>query len=295
MKSKIESLQKSDSQEIIEILEQRVRNIDYLENPRRNDSLDYIAAKVKAQIAPYLRMARTIRRGYYPRWVEFNKLLEYFDVKESLTRENNYSPLPDRVINHWDSQMSVALENHIFFFNKLHEIEDRKYERIFKRAFDEWAKPALIYAFNKVDLSKSEKEIVAYVCKTFYTKFIELRAASQGMNRKYRNGKWVYYYKKGVNEDEFRYNDVMQTIFHGEEGGVYAGLDEIAQNLTKRQTKLLIQLHDYVREDVKGLSSIEFYEKYRHGKMNYKRVSQELGYSYPGFTKNIERIRRKIV
>jgi hypothetical protein len=294
MKSKIEALQSGESQELIDEIKVRVRNVDYL-TAQRQDSLDYICAKVKGQIAPMLRLARKVRRRHYPKWVEFQKLLEYFEVKDVLTRENKYSPLPDRVNNHWDSLSALQLEDYIFFFNKLHEIEDARTEKLFEKAFEKWARPALVYAFKKVDLSKSDKEIVTYVCKTFYTKYVELRAKSQGMNRKRRDGKWVYYYVKDINEFDFRHNDVMRVIFHGESNQKYEELTEMAKRLTKNQTKLLIQLQDYVRKDVARLNDRQFYEKYPHEKMNYRKTAEELGYQYHAFVKNIERMKQKIV
>jgi hypothetical protein len=294
MLSKIEALQNEGSQEIIDEIKVRVRNVDYLTVERR-DALDYICAKVKGQITPMLRLARKVRRGYYPKWVEFQKLLDYFEVKEILTRENNYSPLPDRVEEHWDSLSAVELENYIFFFNKLHENEDRWYEKIFEKSFEECARPALIYAFNKADTSKSEKEIVAYVCKAFYTKYIELRAKSQGMDRVRRDGAWHYYYIKDINEFDFRHNDVMSVIFHGEQYQKYKPLEKMAALLTKNQKKLLIQLQNYVREDVARLTQAQFYEKYPHARMSYRKTAEELGYPYHAFVKNIERMKQRIV
>jgi hypothetical protein len=294
MKSKIEALQNEGSEAIIDEIKVRVRNVDYL-TADRQDSLDYICAKVKGQITPMLRLARKVRRGYYPKWVEFIELLDYFGVKDILTRENKYSPLPDRVANHWESNKVLALEDYIFFFNKLHEIEDQRYEKIFETAFEKWARPALIYAFNKTDISKSEKEIVTYVCKTFFTKYIELRAKSQGMDRKRRDGKWVYYYVYEIDEFDFRHNDIMRVIFHGERDKKYENLEKMAVRLTKNQRKLLIELQNYVREDVARLSTSQFYEKYRHEKMNYRKTAEELGYPYHSFVKNIERMKERIV
>jgi hypothetical protein len=295
MKEMIRSLQNEESELIIDKLKNRVRYKDYLETEEREDALDYIAAKVKAQITPMLRLARSVRRTYYPKWTEFNKLLDYFNLQGTLTRENNYSPMPEWVINHHDSRASIELEDYIFFFNKLHEIEDERYEALFERAYEEWARPSLIYAFNKVDVSKTEKEIVSYVCKTFTTKYIELRAAGQGMRRKRRSGRWFYYYEKEVNEFDFRHNDIMKVIFHGEDESKFKELEEMAQLLTKRQTKLLIQLQAYVRNDVRNLNKEEFQEKYPHYKMNYTKTSEELGFKYSAFVKNISRIKQKIV
>ncbi|MBV7509774.1 hypothetical protein KW850_32365 [Bacillus sp. sid0103] len=295
MKSKIEALQRGESLEIIEEIKVRVRNVNYLEKRGRDDSLDYICAKVKAQISPILRLARKIRRGYYMKWVEFNELLEYFGMRDVLTRENNYSPMPVDVANHWDSMRLLMLEDHIFFFNKLHEIENARTEKLFEKAFENWARPALIYAFNKADTSKSEKEIVNYVCKAFYTKYIEIRAKSQGINRMRRNGQWVYYYVYDINEFDFLHDDVMRVIFHGEKYQKYKELGQMAESLTKNQTKLLIQLHNYVREDVAKLTTTQFYEKYPHERMNYKKTAEELGYSYHAFIKNVERMKGKIV
>jgi hypothetical protein len=295
MKSKIEALQNDGSEGIIEIIKERVRNVDYLQKAERDDSLDYICAKVKAQISPMLRLARKVRRGYYPKWVEFNELLEYFGMKDVLTRENNYSPMPKDVTDHWDSMRALMLEDHIFFFNKLHEIEDARTEKLFEKAFEKWARPALIYAFRKVDTSKSAKEIVAYVCKAFYTKYVELRAKSQGLNRIRRDGQWVYYYIYDVNDFDFLHDDVMRVIFHGERGQTYKELAQMAESLSKKQTKLLIELHNYVREDVAKLTTTQFYEKYPHERMNYKKTAEELGCSYHAFVKNIERMKGKIV
>ena len=284
---------KDEPLQVISIIEERIRTIDYLEDQQRNDLLDYISAKVKAEISPHLRLARTVRRRTYPKWVEFQYLLEYFNLKETLTRENNYSPIPELILNHRDSMAVAQLEEYIIFFNKLHEREDKLYEKLFVQYFNEWVKPALLYAFDRVDIEKSDKEIVSYICKLFYTKFMEIRAESQGMDRMRRGGKWIYYKVKPVNEDEFRENDVMQTIFH-EDRADFPGISEIAEKLTKRQTQLLLKLHDYIREDVRDLSTEEFYEKYRHKRMNYRRTAEELGHSYGSFVKNIERIKQRI-
>lgn len=279
--------------QVINIIEERVRTIDYLENQQRHDLLDYIAAKVKSEITPYLRLSRTVRRRTYPRWVEFQSLLEYFDLKERLTRQNNYSPIPERILNHWDSMSVDALERHIIFFNKLHTEEDQLHVKIFDQAFNEWAKPALLYAFKRVDVEKSDKEVVSYICKTFYSKFVELRAKSQGMSRVRRGGKWIYYKVLPVNEENFRECDVMQTIFH-EDKSDYPELSEMAVKLTKQQRRLLIKLYDYVREDVRELTTEEFYCKYPHKRMSYKRTAEDMGVSYDSFVKNIQRIKAKI-
>jgi len=295
MKNQIEALQNEGSEGIIEIIKERVHNINYLQKAERDDSIDYICVKVKAQISPMLRLAREIRRGYYPKWVEFQELLEYFGVKDVLTRENNYSPMPEDVFNHWESEKSLRLEDLIFFFNELHKIEDDETEKIFEMAFEDWARPALIYALNKADTSKSEKEIVTYVCKAFYTKYIEIRAKSQGMNRIRRNGAWHYYYVKDINDFDFEYDDVMKVIFHGERYQNYKELAQMVKLLTKNQRKLLIQLHNYVREDVSKLTTTQFYEKYPHEKMSYRKTAEELGYPYHAFVKNIERMKQRIV
>jgi len=289
----IKKMIKDEPLQVISIIEERIRTIDYLADQQRNDLLDYISAKVKGGISPFLRLARTVRRRTYPRWVEFQNLLKYFNLTDALSRENNYSPIPEYVLDHWDSMSVAQLEEYIIFFNKLHEREDQLYEKLFVQCFNEWAKPALLYAFDRVDVGKSDKEIVSYICKLFYTKFLEIRAESQGMDRMRRGGKWIYYTVKPVNEDEFREIDVMQTIFH-EDRADFPGISEMAENLTKRQTQLLLKLHDYVREDVRELSAEEYYEKYRHKRMNYRRTAEELGLSYGSFVKNIERMKRRI-
>ena len=190
--------------------------------------------------------------------------------------------------------MSVAsLEQLIAFFNQLHAREDHLHQELFVRSFNEWAKPALLYAFNRVDVEKSDKEIVSYVCKTFYTKFIELRAKSQGMSRMRRKGKWVYYKMEPVNEDTFRDRDVLHVIFHDDRAD-YPPLGVMAQKLTKRQTRLLVDLYEYVREDVRNLTTEEFYEKYPHKRMSYRRMAEEMDFSYDSFVKNIQRIRGRV-
>ncbi len=285
--AKIKEMIKSDPEAIIGVIEQRVRHIDYTEGKNRNDLLDYIGAKVKGQIWPYLRLARSVRNGYYRRWVEFQKGLKEYGLEDILTRDNNYEPLPE--IAQGDGGLVLDIE----FFNHLHAKEDRAYEDLFKESFFEWARPALLYAFDKVDTKKSDKEIVSYICKTFYTMYVDVRAKSQGMNRKRRNGKWVYYYVHEVNEFEFTENDVMQVIFQDDEKD-FPALSKIVSNLTKKQVKFLIDLHNYVREDVSSLSSEQFHTKYPHKRMNYKLVSKELGLSYESFVKTIQRIKGKV-
>lgn len=287
-------LMKKDPNKLIDIIKDRVRNIDYIQRERRDDIVDYISAKVKGQIAPMLRLARTARRGHYPKWVEFNKLLDYFGLQGVLTRENNYSPIPEHVINHYDSRSSLELENAIFFMNCLHRIEDDRYEKLFEHAFEDWARPALESAFKRVDIEKSDREIVSYVCKVFFTEYIARRAESQGLRRKRRGDKWVYYQVEDINDEDFEHSDVMQVIFQSEQND-FPSLSEIAEKLTRRQTDLLIKLYNYVRDDVSTMSTERFYNKYPHKKMNYKQVSDELGISYESFVKNMQRIKSKVV
>lgn len=289
--AEIKEMMKSNPASLVNIIEARVRKINYLEDHRRNDILDYIAAKVKGQISPHLRLARQVRRGHYFKWLEFQKLLEYFKLTDTLTRENNYQPIPEWVINHPDSLASVQLEKYIDFFNYIHAQEDERYEKIFVRSFNDWVKPALLYAFDKVDTTKSEREVVSYICKAFYTAFIKNRADSQGLHRVRRGGEWRYYTRKPINEFEFRESDVLETIFHRP---IDLPIEEMALKLTKNQNRLLVRLHDYVRKDVKELSDEDFYEKYKHGHMHYGKTAEEMRVSYASFVKNIERIKKKV-
>jgi hypothetical protein len=100
---------------------------------------------------------------------------------------------------------------------------------------------------------------------------------------------------KDINDFDFMHNDVMRVIFHSDRSQTYEELGKMAESLTKKQTKLLIQLQNYVRKDVAELTSDQFYEKYPHEKMNYKKVTEELGYSYSAFVKNLERMKQRIV
>lgn len=288
----IKEMMKSDPEGLIDILEQRVRHIDFLEDPKRNDILDYIAAKVSGLVSPYLRLARQVRRGTYPRWVEFQKVLEELKLTETLTRVNDYQPIPEYILNHGDSCLVADLERHIEFFNELHAREDRNHEQIFVGVFNTWAKPALLYAFEKVDVGKSDREIVTYICKAFNTKFIAKRAESQGMARRRVNGKWVYYHQREVNDFDFTNNDVMECIF--QTTGDFPDLAEMAPLLTKSQTKILINLNNIVRDDVSQLTQQEFYTKYPHKRMNYRQTSEAIGVSYESFVKNIQRIKARL-
>ncbi|MBD8135773.1 hypothetical protein IFR10_09490 [Bacillus sp. CFBP 13597] len=290
--AKIREMIKSDPEGLIDVIEERVKNINYLEDPRRNDMLDYIAAKVSSQVTPYLRLARQARRGYYPKWVEFQELLQYFGVSETLTRANNYGPMPERVKNHWESERALALEDYIFFFNELHKIEDDKKRRLFEESFGEWARPALRYAFEKAEPDRSDKELVSYISKAFYTSFLEVRSKSQGMNRRRVNGKWEYYYVKEVNDFDFTDNDVMQCIFRT--NGNFPDLSEMAPLLTKPQVRLLINLNNIVRDDVAQLTEEEFYAKYPHNRMNYRQISEAMDVSYESFVKNIQRMKARL-
>jgi len=289
----MKEIMKKDPNKLIDVIKERVRHVDYTEDTLRKDIIDYIAAKVKGQIAPYLRLARSVRRGYYPKWVEFQKLLEHFKLQDTLTRENNYSPIPERVLNHWESGAVLDLEDHIFFFNLLHDKEDRKYNRLFEESFEGWARPALVTAFDRVDIEKSDREIVAYVSRVFYTEYVANRAKSQGMQRKRRNDKWEYYYVQDINDEDFGHNDVMQVIFQSDRED-YPSLSVIADKLTKNQTQLLIKLYNYVRDDVSLLSTERFYKKYPHKRMNYKLVSEKLEISYDSLVKNIQRMKVRI-
>jgi hypothetical protein len=291
----MKSMIKSSPTQVIDEIKHRIQRIDYLEAEERKDIIDYISAKVKSEIWPFLRLARTVRRGYYPKWVSFQRLLAEFEVEEELTRANNYGPLPERLEQHWNSAGVLELEQYIDFFRALHAEEDQYHNELFEEAFEDWARPALRYAFERVDVKKSDKEIVRYVCLVFYTEFIKLRAESQGLRRKRRNGKWIYYYEKGINEFDFLHEDVYQLIFHIEDEGEVLTLGEIAKKLTKKQVSLLISVYNYVRDDVRNLSTDDFYKKYPNTRMNYRRAAIDMGYSYEAFVKNIQRMRLRIV
>lgn len=290
---KIKGLIKNEPQQVIDIIEQRVRTINFIEDQRRNDLLDYIAAKVSAQISPFLRLARQERRGTFPKWARFQELLESGNLQHILTRENNYGPLPDWLEEHKETLFVCDLLDYIDFFNDLHAREDKRKEKIFAHTFYEWAKPALLIAFEKVDVEKSDKEIVSYTCKAFYSQFIETRAKSQGFYRVRRGGKMHYYYRREVNDFVFTETDVMEVIFH-EESRRYQPLTEMAGKLTKKQTQFLITLHNYVRDDVVSMTTDEFYVKYPHRRMSYRKTANELGINYDSFAKTVQRIKKRI-
>lgn len=290
----IREMMKAEPQEIVNIIEHRVRNIDYIEDQRRHDILDYIAAKVKGQVAPFLRLARSVRRHTYPKWVRFNELLESYGLETTLTRENNYSPVPSEWLDETFQPAEIGdLLDYIDFFNDLHAEEDRRKEGIFKKIYIGWVTPALLYAFEKVDVSRSDREVVTYVCSAFYSRFVDIRAESQGLIRIRRGGEWIYYHRQEIDDFTFTETDIMQVIFH-ENRRNYPPLKEMEKRLTKRQIRFVIALHNYIREDVSRMNTEQFYEKYPHKRMNYRRTAEELEINYDSFAKNIQRIKKRL-
>ena len=266
---------------------------------------EYVAYRVKAKISPYLRNARSVRNGTKTRWYRFNDLINGDNYHENgfvginrkyglnLSRQNSYSIPMDARKNMSDDFLGM-LDEEIAFFNELHRKEDALKEELFTEALGDWAIPALEYALERVDTDRSNKEIVSYINRVFYTKYIELRAKSQGLVRKRVDGRWVYYEpKQEFDEDDYRNQQIMEIIFKREEFNYPKRWDRV-KILTQRQFLLIDRIEAVIRDDIRRNDKAYFMKNYNHGKMKYNYMASKLGVNYDAFIKNMQRIELKI-
>lgn len=265
----------------------------------------YIAYRIKAQIAPYLRNARSVRNGTKTRWYKFMELINGDDYSPdgfigmnrkyrlNLSRENNYA-IPQYVRDQLNDHFLEMIDEEIEFFNELHREEDEITEELYNEALYNWAVPALEYALERVDSTRSDKEIVTYINRALYTKYVELRAKSQGLVRKRVNGHWEYYEpQQEFDEDNYNNQRIMQIIFKREDV-IYPLRWERVKILTQPQFLLLDKIEAVIREDVRRNDPAYFMENYNHGKVRYKYMAARLEMKYDRFIKNMQRIEKRI-
>jgi hypothetical protein len=265
----------------------------------------YIAYRIKAQIMPYLRKARSVRNGTKTRWYRFMDLIngdDYYDdgyvginktYGLNLSRENNYA-IPQSVRDSMSDGFLEMVEEEIDFFNELHRKEDEIAENLFNEALCNLAIPALEYALIRVDVGRTDKEVVSYINRAFLTKYVELRAKSQGLVRKRVNGHWVYYEpQQEFDEDNYKNQRIMEIIFKREDF-IYPKRWDRVKLLTQPQFLLIDRIEAVIRADIRRNDSAYFMKNYNHGKMKYKYMAEQLGMNYDAFIKNMQRIEARI-
>ncbi|RFU71018.1 hypothetical protein D0469_03500 [Peribacillus saganii] len=279
--------------------------LDFLAGESLTEPEHYIAIKVKAQIWPYLRNARKVRRGTKTAWYRFMDLINGDDYHAdgfiglnkkyglNLTRENNYQ-IPLYIKDQMSEDFLAETEEAIDFWNELHRKEDEMTEELYNEALCNWAVPALEYAMERVDTERSDREMVSYINRAFYTKYVELRATSQGLVRKREDGRWVYYQpKQDFDEDNYRNQEIMQMIFKRKDFRYPEAWDRF-RILTRRQYELLGKVEEVIREDIRRNDPAYFRENYNHGQVKYTYMATKLEMSYEAFIKNMQRIEKSI-
>jgi hypothetical protein len=279
--------------------------IDFLAGGEFNEPEHYIAMKMKAQVWPYLRNARKIRNGTKTAWYRFMDLIngdnynedgfiglnKYYDL--NLTRENGYQ-IPQHVKELMGEEFLAETEEAIDYWNELHRNEDELTEELYNESVCNWAIPALEYALERVDAERSDKEIVSYINRAFYTKYCELRATSQGLVRKRVDGQWVYYEpQQEFDEDDYNNQRIMEIIFKREDVR-YPERWERLKIITRQQFHLVDRIEKVIREDIRRNDAAYFMENYNHGKMKYTYMASKLKMSYEAFIKNVQRIEKRI-
>jgi hypothetical protein len=149
-------------------------------------------------------------------------------------------------------------------------------------------KEALEYALFKVDVSKSDKEIISYINKAMMTKFIEIQMRENNVKRVRKGDKSVYV-KAEVQEGE----DAWMLMFGKSLN--FIGLDSFDLWLTPKQRKFVECVHSIIETDLKE-NNVDAFKWSKDGKpvLNKRYLATRMDMEETNFKQTLKRCEKKI-
>lgn len=147
-----------------------------------------------------------------------------------------------------------------------------------------------LYAVEKVDCDREEKEMVKYINKAMLTKFIELQMKRDNVKR-IRRGNTSVYKQVDTNENE---TDAWMLLF-GRTLKHIGGVDAFKLWFTPKQMQFAQEVYDVVDEDLRNNNVDAFRWKQDGTPMINKRyLAQRLGEGEANFKQKLRRCDEKI-
>jgi len=150
---------------------------------------------------------------------------------------------------------------------------------------------ALRYALSKVDVERSDKEIIKYINRLMMTKYIHLNIEATGVKR-VKVGDETFYIKPKFDLSNVE-NSVWMMLIN--KSLVFVGADAFDDYLTKSQRQLLNDAYEIVKEQYES-ENVEFFHFDKNGKtyLNKRELAHLLDENETNLKQKLKRIETKI-
>lgn len=273
-------------------------------SPNVENGLQYVAYRIKA----FLYKNTFAKRNAKDRTENSDQSEDYEGLHEYLHAlyEADWIELDWRALNNYEFETIYEHEKEVKaylghmsydFFNLLKKFkrlsqDSEEFKRDLKDVQDDLMGlfiEAFLYAIEKVDCNRTEKEMVKYINKAMLTKFIELQMKRDGVKR-IRKGNESKYIKVKTDEDE----DVWMLMI-GKTLKNVGGLESFSLWLTPKQMKFMQDVHDIVKRSLKDNAV----DNFRWGEglkpvLKKRAIAEQLGMSETNFKQTLNRCKTKI-
>lgn len=275
------------------------------EAPKIEDGLQYVAYRIRA----FMMKNTFARRNARNLTENSDKAEDYEGLHEFLEAlyEADWIELDWRALNNYDFSSVYENEAEVReylghtqydFFDLLNTFKGLSQNSDeFKTDFEETKNnlmplfiEAFLYAIEKVDCEREEKEMVKYINKAMLTKFIELQMKRDNVKR-IRRGNESVYVKAETNAEE---TDVWMLMF-GKTLKHIGGLEAFAMWLTPKQTKFLESVYSIIETDLKE-NNVDNFKWTKDGKpvLNKRYLAGRLRMEETNFKQTLKRCEKKI-
>lgn len=311
MKERIRDLQINGNEEVIQSILNRVddvKDMKYKGNVSVNNPLDFVSNRIRAMIVKSVMLERQkdirIRTEITHEW--YDDLWEYIsgladadwinlDYKEiaNFKFDSVYREKED-IMNYLGWGIGQHFFSVIDKFKAMNSLEGNELMRgSYTERKDDWLplfEEALRHSLMKVDVNRTDKEIISYTNKAMMTKFIELQMKRDGTKRIRRGNESVY-----INVETDSTTDAWLLLFKKTVKYV-GGIDRWNLYLNERQMDFIKRVHAKVQEDLDNNNKDAFRWKQDGSPVVIKRhLAEYMNMSETNFKQTLKRIEKKVI
>ncbi|MCD7032857.1 hypothetical protein LRR81_01355 [Metabacillus sp. GX 13764] len=262
-----------------------------------DEPLKFVAYRIKSMEQLMLKKARSLQAGnieYRRDLLDFAQTLsedsEWLGINYDEVYKGDFSSFEKNwieVAEYLGAEVANDLKRLLEHFTNLHtKVEEGRVE--IRNQIRPIMIEALENALLKVDICKSDKEIVKYINRVWLSNFINLQVISSGSVRVQRNQK-SYYVKPNFNNIDIELLVLKKTLKH------VGGINSFSEFLNKNQISFVEEVINLVEEEVenKNYSSFHFDTK---GALilNKRYLAAKMEMSESNFKHKLNRVVKKV-
>lgn len=225
------------------------------------------------------------------------EIMEYYFNFDEIVNKNKYDSLFDNELE----LMSIFPHEYRRILELARELQDTSKESETFKGYFEGSKERLLsplirgleFALHKVDPNRSPREVVRYVNRAMFTKYIELFQKEQGKKRIYDTKTKKNYFV----DTSFDVDPWLLILIWNKKGHTlrWLGIEAFKSHLTKSQREFLLQLFEAVQEELEKENQNAFrWTKKGEPVIQKRYFAKKLGMEEASFKMKLMRATRKV-